>query len=76
MSYTGKGAFFNRCCEKCGLIENWPAEADAKLIMDGRSVEPGPDFRQGIEKNADEVASLVVWVRKESTSPLDFVIKP
>jgi len=55
------------------VIENWQGEAE--LSINGQPVEPGPDFRQGIEKTADEVASLVIWIRKQSTSPVSIVIK-
>ena len=57
----------------CFVIENW-GSGRAGVVIDGQVVEPGPDFRQGIEESADGVLSLVVWVRKESTSPIDITI--
>jgi len=56
----------------CFVIQNW--DTPVKLNIDGQPQAPGPDFRQGIEKTADEVSSLVVWIRKETTLPLDIVI--
>ena len=54
------------------MIENWPV--NVRLTVDGQPVETGPDFRQGTERNADEVSSLVVWIRKQSTSPTTVVL--
>jgi hypothetical protein len=56
----------------CFVIENW--REPARLHVNGQVVEPGPDFRQGTEKTADEVASLVVWMRAESTSSINVAI--
>jgi len=53
----------------CFVIENWDTEA--ALTVDGQEVG---DFRQGIEKTADEVASLVVWMRKEATARIDITV--
>jgi hypothetical protein len=56
----------------CFVIENWGSEV--QLAVDGQPVEPGPDFRQGTEPGADEVSSLVVWLKKESISPINVTI--
>jgi hypothetical protein len=56
----------------CFVIDNWGGEV--QLAVDGQPVEPGPDFRQGIEHTADEVSSLVIWLKKESTSPVDICV--
>ena len=53
----------------CFVIENWDAEAT--LTVDGQEVA---DVRQGIEKDADEVASLVVWLRQEAEAPINITI--
>jgi hypothetical protein len=56
----------------CFVIENW--REPVRLHVDGQVIEPGPDFRQGTEETADEVASLVVWMRAQSTSAINVVI--
>jgi hypothetical protein len=56
----------------CFLIENWRSKV--RLTIDGQPVESGPDFGQGIEETADGVSSVVVWVRRQSTSPISVVI--
>jgi hypothetical protein len=50
----------------CFVIENWGVPA--RLSVNGQSVEAGTDFRQAVELNSQEVPSLVVWVKAESTS--------
>jgi hypothetical protein len=56
----------------CFVIENWDSET--RLLINGQPIASGPDFRQAIEKNADEVPSLVVWLRRESTSSLNITL--
>jgi len=53
----------------CFVIENWDAEAS--VTVDGQEVA---GVRQGIEKTADEVASLVVWLRQEAAEPINITI--
>lgn len=61
----------------CFVVENWWGDSGAGLTVDGQPISPGPDFRQGIEKTDDGVSSLVIWLRKEATSPTNIaVIKP
>jgi hypothetical protein len=58
----------------CIVIENWDAE-EAGLTVNDWEFPPGPDFRYGIEKNADEVSSLVVWFRMRWESRMDIKIR-
>jgi hypothetical protein len=54
------------------VIENW--DSPVRLAIDGQPVASGPDFRQGIEKTADEVSSLVLWITLQSTASTNLVI--
>ncbi|MHC4476367.1 MAG: Calx-beta domain-containing protein [Planctomycetota bacterium] len=56
----------------CFVIDNW--QPKVRLTINGQPVESGPDFRQGTERGADEVPSLVVWIRAQSSSPLNLMI--
>ena len=58
----------------CLLVQNWPENIPVHLTINGQQVEPGANFRQGIEKTADGAASLVVWIKNESTAPLNITI--
>jgi len=56
----------------CFVIENW--SDNVQISINGDLVQPGPDFRQGIETNSDMVSSLVVWVRRQLGAPVDIII--
>ncbi|HEV2322824.1 MAG TPA: LamG domain-containing protein [Terracidiphilus sp.] len=56
------------------LIRNW-GEKDARLKIDGRPVEWGRDFRAGHIEHLDRT-DLIVWLRKESTAPLQIELTP
>jgi hypothetical protein len=53
-----------------GLVAFAARDAKALLSIDGKTFPPGPPFRQGLESSADGTTSLVVWIQKESTSPI------
>jgi hypothetical protein len=72
LEFTLQGSANSPIVNPCFVIENW--DSDVQLAIDGEPVELGPDFRQGTEQSADEVSSLVVWLRKESTAPIDIAI--
>ena len=56
----------------CFVIQNWDGEV--ALTIDGQQIASGRDFRQAVEKTADEVPSLVVWVKKESSSAINVTL--
>ena len=59
----------------CFVIKNWQSKAKVSLAVNGQPVAPGPNFRQGIENSANgAVPSLVVWIKKEATSPINITI--
>jgi len=62
----------------CFIIRNWPAGAKARLLIDGKEVAAGKDFRQGIESNWGQweaAHSLVVWACAQSEKPVKFTIE-
>jgi hypothetical protein len=62
----------------CFVINGWPADARAKLYINGKEVAEGKDFRQGIETNWgdwDTKSSLVVWARCSSAKTINFTIE-
>ena len=54
------------------IIKNW-GELDATLKVDGRSIEHGKDFRLGHRRGL-EGSDLLVWVKKESGTPIKMEI--
>ncbi|MGI9428653.1 MAG: hypothetical protein ACR2NM_08355, partial [Bythopirellula sp.] len=62
----------------CFVIERWPADATARLFVDGAEISDTSDFRQGIEKSWQDWEvhnSLVVWIRHQSDQPVIFKIE-
>ena len=74
LEFTLQGSANSPIINPCFVVENWWGDTNADLIIDGQPITPGPDFRQGIEKTANEISSLVIWLRKDSTSPLDICV--
>jgi len=58
----------------CFVVKNWRGQAEAGLTINGEGMTPGPDFRQGIVRGTDGTPTLVIWLKWESISPVEFVI--
>jgi hypothetical protein len=58
------------------VIDGWSEGTMARLSLDGQAVHAGPAFRQGLERNPDGGTALVVWIEKQSTSPVTLAISP
>ena len=56
------------------VLRNW-GMADARLTLDGRTVEPGSDFRVG-HVSTLQGADLVVWVRTRALRPVRLLLSP
>lgn len=56
------------------VIKGW-GRSDISLSIDGKPIPRGPDFRYGFRKT-DTVSDLIIWVKKQSTKPVTFEIKP
>ncbi|MHC4338066.1 MAG: hypothetical protein ACYSTG_09025 [Planctomycetota bacterium] len=76
LQFTLQGSSNSPIINPCFVVENWWGDTNAGLTIDGQPIAPGHDFRQGIEKTADGVSSLVIWLRKDSTSPVDICVIP
>ena len=61
----------------CFVINSWPNDARAKLLINDKEIEEGKDFRQGMEscyvKGAVK-SSLVIWARHASEDEVTFTI--
>ncbi len=75
LEFTLQGSSGSPIVNPCFVIENWWGDdSDVWLSIDGQRIDPGPDFRRGIEKDANEVSSLVIWIKKDSTSLINITI--
>lgn len=63
------------------LINNW-GDKDAELLVNGKVIPRGSDFRMGHYKTLDFDDGrqwknvLIVWVKANSTKPIEFAIRP
>ncbi|MCD6333578.1 MAG: hypothetical protein J7L89_09930, partial [Bacteroidales bacterium] len=56
-------------------IRNWKSrDIKADLKINGISVKPGPDFRQGVNIDTDGTFTLIVWVGLKADTPQRFEI--
>jgi hypothetical protein len=68
---TKKHPIFNLCFE----IKNWKSStAKATLKINGNSIQPGANFRQGTIIDTDGTYTLVIWVGMNATSLQHFEI--
>ena len=52
----------------CLVVKNWDDKAKVSLKINGKTIESGPDFRQGIIRDTDGTRTLIVWVKVTSKS--------
>jgi hypothetical protein len=60
----------------CLVVKEWtnPADAPARLLIDGVEQPAGANFRQGIVRNTNGNPMLVVWLRHQATAPVTFTL--
>ena len=75
LQFTLNGSSGSPIVNPCFVIKSWQSKAKVSLAINGQPVAAGPNFRQGIENNASgAVPSLVVWIKKEATSPINITM--
>jgi len=62
-------------CNPCFVIEGWRDDAKASVTVNGRAVEPGKAFRQGIVRDGEGKPVMVIYLELQSTAPAEFTIK-
>ena len=55
---------------------NWGSNSMAALKINGKTIDPGKTFRQGIIRDTDGTQTLVIWVKAESTKPMKLALIP
>lgn len=58
----------------CFVIKNWVENTNAYLKINGEKVEVGKNFRQGIVRDTNGTRTLVMWVKKQTTSKIEIEI--
>jgi hypothetical protein len=72
VKFTLAGSASSPVVNPAFVIKGW-GRAAAGLVLDGREVSPGPDFRAGHRKTAAG-SDLIVWVRVNAGNPVSFDI--
>jgi len=76
MSFRLNGSSDSPLVNPCFVIKNWGSGAEANLKIDGTTVKPGKNFRQGIIRDTDGTQTIVIWVKKEATKPITISLAP
>jgi hypothetical protein len=75
MTFTINGMERSPIVNPCFTVANWGSmTAQARLKIDGKEVEDGRDFRQGIIVDTDGTPTLVLWAKFVSEKATDFHI--
>jgi len=72
ISFTLDASAKSPVVNPCFVIKNWVGNSKTALKIDGKTIEPGKSLRQGIIRDTDGSTTLVVWLKKQSTSPMKF----
>lgn len=67
---SGKQPVHNLCFE----IKNWGSTANAMIKVNGTSIKPGPDVKQGVTIDTDGNYSLVTWIKMDAVQVQHFEI--
>ncbi len=58
------------------VIKNWGPNSAASLKINGKSIKPGSDFRQGIVRDTDGTQAMVIWIKNEIIEDVRIAIEP
>jgi hypothetical protein len=70
MSFTLDASQDHPIFNPCFVIRSWGSAAKAGLEVNGKTVESGKSFRQGIIRDTNGTQTLVIWIKAESTEPI------
>jgi hypothetical protein len=75
MSFTLDASEESPIFNPCFVIRNWVSAAKADLKLNGKTIESGKSFRQGIIRDTDGTQTLVIWIKAESTKSITLELK-
>jgi len=59
----------------CFVVKDWHCGDPAQLEIDSKAEAGGPTFRQGIVRDSFGKPSLVVWLKRQLTTPATFTLR-
>jgi len=74
LSFSLKCSGRSPAVNPCFVIKNWDSKAVANLKINGRKVPSDKNFRQGVIRDTDGTRTLIVWIKKASTSSVKIEI--
>ena len=75
MSFTLDASEESPIFNPCFVIRSWGSAAKADLKVNGKTIESGKSFRQGIIRDTDGTQTLVIWIKAESTKSIRLTLK-
>lgn len=72
MSFTIETSGRQPVVNPCLVIKNWGKDDMAQLKVNGRQLEPGDLFRQGIIRDTDGSRTLIVWLETVAAERINF----
>jgi len=74
MSFTIEATMKNPINNLCFVIKNWGGDEKASLKVNGSNRPDSKDFRQGVIRDTDGSNTLVIYLKEQAISNLDFEI--
>jgi hypothetical protein len=74
VSFSMQGSEDTPVFNPCFVIKRWESDAAARVAIDGKPVQPGKTFRQGIVRDVDGRRSVVIWLELNSISAIGVAI--
>lgn len=73
LKFTIAGSDDSPVVNPCFVIKDWDAKKLA-LTTAGRNIKRGPDFRWGVEKDADGESRLIIWIKTTASKSVEFAL--
>ncbi|MCD6193550.1 MAG: hypothetical protein J7L26_08780 [Candidatus Aminicenantes bacterium] len=74
IKFTLNGSKLRLIFNPCFVIKHWNSKDKASLKIDNIGQASGMEFRQGIIRDIDGTYTLIVWVKKRTTRPIQVEI--
>jgi hypothetical protein len=73
-SFTINASEGNPLQNPCFEIDQWSSKQKAVILIDGKLVDEGKPFRQGVTLNQEGKEKLIIWLKLGATSKISFEI--
>jgi hypothetical protein len=70
MSFSVQADDVSPLVNPCFVVKNWSGQRKAILRINGKEVEAGKQFRQGLVRDTQGTPMLVTWIEMQTTKPV------